>query len=101
MKIAHCVYFTLNDNSATQQAALVAAGQKYLAPHDGIDFYAMGPRNAEMQRDVNDQDYDIALIVAFENQEFHDAYQVSEPHTQFIAEQKDNWKQVRVFDATV
>lgn len=101
MKIAHSVYFTLKDNSDAQRNALVAAGKKYLEPHDGIEFYAMGPRNADMQRDVNDQAYDIALIVVFDNQQSHDSYQVSEPHAQFIIEQKENWNQVRVFDANV
>ena len=99
MKLAHCVFFKLKDNSAEAQAALIAAGEKYLKPHEGVVTYEMGARNVEMKRDVNDSDFDIALIVVFDSQANHNAYQVSPIHDQFIAEQKDNWASVRVFDA--
>ena len=101
MKLCHCVFFTLSDKSEEKRSALIAAGEKYLKPHDGVVTFEMGNRNAAMQRDVNDQEYDVALVVVFDTQASHDAYQVSEMHNQFIAEQKDNWAQVRVFDANV
>ncbi|MEZ6086858.1 MAG: Dabb family protein [Pirellulaceae bacterium] len=99
--LSHCVYFTLNDNSDTKVESLIAAGERYLKPHDGIVYYSMGRRHPEMQREVNDQTFDVSLIVVFDTQASHDAYQVSDPHAEFIADQKANWKQVRVFDASV
>ena len=60
---------------------------------------AAGPRCEEMQRDVNDREFDVALHVIFENKDQHDAYQVADRHLAFIAEGKPNWARVRVFDA--
>ena len=48
-----------------------------------------------------DRNFDVALQMVFTDKEAHDTYQVSESHQQFIAENKSNWKQVRIFDAYV
>ena len=44
---------------------------------------------------------DVALLVVFPDVAAHDVYQETPAHKQFIAAFKANWKQVRVFDATV
>jgi hypothetical protein len=51
-----------------------------------------------LTRGVNVQDFHVGLHVAFESRKTHDDYQVSENHLKFLAENKDNWAQVRVFD---
>ncbi len=99
--LAHNVYFTLNDNSATAQESLVAACKKYLTGHPGTVFFAAGLRAAALDRPVNDRDFAVALHVVFESQQAHDAYQQAERHLAFIRENQHNWKQVRVFDAVV
>lgn len=100
-QLNHVVFFDLkNDDDASVQA-LVDGCYKYLAPHDGIVYFSAGPRHKEYQRDVNDLDFDVALTVVFESTEAQDAYQVTEPHMQFIEELKDNWERVRVFDSRV
>ncbi len=99
--LAHHVYFTLKDNSAAAQASLVAACKKYLAGHAGVVFFAAGTLAAELARPVNDRNFDVALAVVFTDKAAHDAYQESERHAAFIAESKDNWQTVRVFDADV
>jgi hypothetical protein len=48
---------------------------------------------------VNDKEFDVFLIIVFESHETHDAYQVSNRHNQFIAENAIHWAKVRVFDA--
>jgi heme-degrading monooxygenase HmoA len=98
---AHDVYFSLNDPSPAARVALVAACQKYLAGHDGQLFFSVGVLAAELQRPVNDRDFDVALHITFASRAAHDAYQQHPRHKQFIAEQQQNWKQVRVFDSTV
>jgi hypothetical protein len=40
-------------------------------------------------------------MILFENRAAHDRYQEDETHDIFIAEQRDNWEQVRVFDTRV
>jgi hypothetical protein len=97
--LAHLVFFTLKDRAPQAQDALVAACHKYLPGHDGVVHFSAGPRGEAYQRPVNDQQFDVALVVVFASEAAHDAYQQSAPHKQFIAEQSANWAQVRVFDA--
>ena len=40
-----------------------------------------------------------ACTVVFKDVAAHDAYQQHERHLAFVAENKNNWKQVRVFDS--
>lgn len=98
-RLAHDVYFTLNDNSPAMREQLVAACYERLAGLSGIVFFSAGTRTPDLQRDVNDQGYDVSLHVYFADRPSHDAYQTAPPHLQFIAENKTNWKTVRVFDS--
>src|SRR5690348_10453160 len=95
--IGHMVYFQLADNAPAKVEALVAACDKYLSKHPGEVFYAAGPRAKEFDRDVNVQDWDVALHIVFKSKADHDRYQDAERHKQFIEENKANWKGVRVF----
>ena len=97
-RLAHVVYFTLKDQSAPAAQRLVAACHKYLAGLSGIVFFAAGTRTPDLVRAVNDREFDVALQVVFQSREAHDAYQKAPLHQQFVAENKDHWAQVRVFD---
>jgi hypothetical protein len=99
--LAHNVYFALNDNSAEGKKKLVDACKKYLSKHSGEVFFAAGTLAEDLNRPVNDRDFDVALTIVFRSQADHDKYQEAERHKQFIAENKENWKKVRVFDALV
>lgn len=99
--LAHAVYFTLHDNSDSAKQQLVAACHKFLSGHDGTAFYAAGVLEPDLDRPVNDHDFDVSLYVVFTDRAVHDAYQQHPRHLQFIEENKANWKQVRVFDSNV
>lgn len=99
--LAHNVYFSLNDNTDAAKAKLVAACTKYLAKHPGIAYFACGTLAKELQRPVNDLDFDVALHLVFQTKAAHDAYQATPLHEQFITENQANWKKVRVFDSYV
>src|SRR6266571_2384938 len=99
--LAHDVYFALNDNSAAARAKLVEACKRYLSGHDGTVSFAVGTLATEMNRPVNDRDYDVSLHVYFKDKAAHDTYQDHPRHKQFIAENQANWKKVRVFDSWV
>ena len=99
--LSHDVYFTLKDNSAKAKQQLVDACKKYLSKHPGEVFFATGVRAEEYKRDVNDQDFDVALHIVFTDNAAHDKYQDAPRHKQFIEENKANWKKVRVFDSLV
>jgi hypothetical protein len=97
--LVHNVYFSLHDRSTAAKWKLIQACRKYLAGHPGIVFFACGVLAEELKREVNDREFDVGLHIAFKDQAAHDHYQDTEAHLQFIAENRANWKQVRVFDS--
>jgi hypothetical protein len=97
--LAHDVYFSLKDNSPQAKEKLIAACKKYLTDHPGTILFAVGPIAEEMQRDVNDRDFDVALHLVFKSKAAHDQYAKAERHLKFIEETQDTWKKVRVFDS--
>jgi hypothetical protein len=99
--IAHNVYFSLKDNSPEAKKKLVDACKKYLTGHPGEVFFAAGTLAEDLKRPVNDRDFDVALHIVFKDQASHDKYQDDKRHKDFIEENKDNWKKVRVFDSVV
>src|SRR5262245_15639528 len=101
LMISHDVYFSLKDNSPEAKKKLVAACKKYLSKHPGEVFFAAGTLAEGLDRPVNDRDFDVALHIVFQDRKAHDQYQEAKRHQQFIDENKDNWKKVRVFDSEV
>jgi Stress responsive A/B Barrel Domain len=99
--IAHIVYFSLKDNSPEAKKKLVDSCKKYLTKHPGEVFFAAGTLAEDLKRPVNDRDFDVALHIVFKDMASHDKYQEAKRHKQFIEENKENWKKVRVFDSMV
>ena len=99
--LAHNVFFTLKDKSPEAIQTLVDSGKEFLSDHPGTVFFAMGSLNTELDRPVNDRQFEVALHVIFDSRESHDLYQVHQRHTDFIEANKENWEQVRVFDSDV
>jgi hypothetical protein len=98
-QLSHMVYFTLHDDSEAKIHELVEACKKYLDNHPGLVYFSVGTLNKKLARPVNDLGYHVTINVVFDSIESHDLYQTAPRHLQFIAEQKPNWKQVRVFDS--
>jgi len=98
-RLTHAVFFELKDKDEAAVQALIDGCYTYLAPHDGIVHFSAGKRHAEYKRDVNDLTFDVALTIVFESPSAQEAYQVTKPHKQFIAQFEDNWASVRVFDS--
>ena len=99
-KLAHHVFFKLNDRSDEAIETLLAACKKYLDDHVGLISFSVGRRDRELDREVN-ADFDVSLHCVFQDRPSHDAYQPSERHLQFIEENKETWAEVRVFDSTI
>ncbi|MEM9353765.1 MAG: Dabb family protein [Planctomycetota bacterium] len=95
--LAHSVYFRLNEDASPEE--LIAACRDYLTGHPGTLHFSVGQRAEQYQRAVNDEGFDVALVLVFESDRAHDAYQASDRHKQFLAEQLPNCMQVRVFDS--
>lgn len=98
-QLTHAVYFELKDHSAETCEQLVEACYSLLSPIEGSIGLHAGVRDEELSRPVNDQQFHVGLVVVFENRAAHDAYQTHENHLKFLAENKDNWESVRIFDA--
>jgi hypothetical protein len=96
--LVHNVYFLLHDRSAQASKKLIDDCKKYLTEHPGTVFFAVGTVS-ELDRPVNDRDFDVGLHVIFENRQAHDDYQVAPRHIQFVEANKASWAKVRVFDS--
>jgi hypothetical protein len=97
-QLAHMVYFKLKDTSPASRAKLAAACKLYLSGHEGAVYFATGTLS-DLNRPVNDRDFDVSLHIVFANRAAHDKYQDHPRHLKFIEENKDNWEKVRVFDS--
>lgn len=98
-QMAHMVFFTLNDESDEARDRLVRSCHEHLSGHDGTVHFSAAIRAADMQREVNDSEFGVALHLVFESKAAHDAYQTDPRHQAFIEQNKSNWAQVRVFDS--
>ncbi|MBL7039019.1 MAG: Dabb family protein [Pirellulaceae bacterium] len=98
-QLAHAVYFKVKEGSGDAKGQLVAACKKFLSEHEGTVYFAAGVLAEEMNRDVNDRDFDVFLLVVFKNKAAHDKYQTDPRHLKFIEEYSELWDSVRVFDS--
>ncbi len=99
--VGHMVYFQLQDGSPANVTKFLAGCDKYLKNHPGEVFYAAGTLAKNLNRPVNDRDWDAALHIVFKTMADHDKYQDSQRHLQFIEEWKNQMKKVRVFDSLI
>jgi hypothetical protein len=100
-QVAHMVFFTLKESSNETVQALIDSCNCYLTDHDGVVYYSVGARGAEFDRPLNKQTYDVGLHVVFADKAAHDVYQTAPRHLTFIAENKDSWETVGIFDSYV
>lgn len=98
-QLAHMVYFKLKDGSTDSQKQLVDACKKYLSGHEGTVYFSVGVVAKDLDREVNDLDFDVSLNLVFKDKKAHDVYQTHPRHIEFIEENKDTWAKVRVFDS--
>lgn len=97
--LIHNVYFTLKDCSQAAIDGLVADCYTYLKDHPGVVFFAAGQLAKELDRPVNDLDFQVGLHVVFENMDYQSQYQQHPKHIEFLETNKANWEKVRVFDS--
>ena len=95
------VFFTLKDSSDAAIQTLLDACHKYLKDHPGVVYFGAGTLAKEYARPVNDHAFHVCLNVVFDSRASHDIYQTAPDHLKFIADHKESWEKVRVFDADV
>ena len=97
--VGHMVFFELKDKSPEAKKTLVDACYKYLKHHDGVLYFSAGPRAADQKEPVSATDWDVALHVVFKDATSLKKYASHPDHLKFIAENKANWKGVKVYDS--
>jgi succinylarginine dihydrolase len=100
-QLAHMVFFTLASDTPENQEKLIAACEKHLSGHDGTVYFSVGGLAKDLKRDVNDQGFQVALHIVFENKAAYEKYAPHPRHNKFIEENKALWSKVRVFDSYV
>ena len=98
-QLTHCVFFTLKDGSPENRQSLLDDCNAYLRRPDGVVSLHAGLRVEDLTREVNDGDFDVSLVVVFDDRAAHDVYQDHPEHLAFIERNKETWKNVRVFDS--
>ncbi|MDB5349934.1 MAG: Stress responsive Barrel Domain-containing protein [Planctomycetota bacterium] len=98
-QLAHMVFFTLKDHSQASRDAFVASCQKYLTGHEGTVSISFGTIAEDVVEAPSVRDFDVALHVVFENKAANATYQKHPRHVAFVAENKEKFAKVRVFDS--
>ncbi|MBX6312247.1 MAG: Dabb family protein [Isosphaeraceae bacterium] len=97
--LAHMVFFTLKDRSPQARQKLVAACQKYLSGHEGAIYFSVGTVAEDALEAISDRDFDVALHLVFEDKAAEAKYLKDPRHQKFVAENRESWSKVRVFDS--
>ena len=97
--LAHMVFFTLKDQSPASVDAFVASCKKLLSGHEGCVYFSVGTRADDVDEPVSVKDFDVAVHVVFDSREAKMTYLKNPRHDQFVAENKDFFATVRVFDS--
>jgi hypothetical protein len=99
-QLAHMVFFTLKDHSTTARERFVASCQEYLTGHEGAVSFSIGTIAEDVEEpEVSVRDFDVALHVIFASKAAEQKYLVHPRHKRFVAENKDSFARVRVFDS--
>lgn len=99
-RLAHMVFFTLKDHSGEAREKFVASCHKYLGGHEGTVYFSVGVIAEYVEEPgVSVRDFDVALHLVFENKEARDKYLTDPRHVKFVAENKESFAKVRVFDS--
>ena len=94
----HAVYFSLRDDLSSAERKKFEAGLQSLCSINGVRQSYIGSP-ASTDRPVIDRNYSRALVLAFDSQDAHDAYQVDPVHDRFRDECGKFWTKVRIFDS--
>ena len=86
--IMHSTYFKLQPGSLPDtRESYMSACREYLSSSQGMLSFWVGERDEDMQRPVNDLDFDVAMHQVFENKASFEQYNSKDPrHEQFVME---------------
>lgn len=97
--LIHTVLFWLKKELDADQAAQFRAGLAQLQGIHSAEAVYIGTPSATPERPVIDSSYDYCLTVILKDIPAHDAYQADPIHLEFIAQCKEFWDTVKIYDA--
>ena len=99
--LAHMVFFTLKDHSAESRSKFVDSTRKHLGAIEGTTYFSVGSiaEDADVQEGASVKEWDVALHVVFPDKAAKAAYLKNPHHDAFVAENKDQFEKVQVFDS--
>ncbi len=100
-QLAHMVFFTLKTQTPEAREKFVASCQKWLAGHEGVDYFSVGTRAEDVVEGPSVKDFDVALHIVFKEKGARDKYLVHERHVKFVEENRADFAKVRVFDTYI
>ena len=99
MAYIHCVFFTFKPRTPPAEIeAQIASGRELLAKVPTVARLETGHRDETMNRDVSVTDFELGLVVFFDDKAGHDVYATHPLHMEYISRHKACWTRVRVFD---
>lgn len=99
--VGHMVFFELKEKSADNKKKLVDECYKYLKDHEGVLYFSAGGRAEDIKEGPSAKDWDVALHIIFKDKKSLETYAKHPQHLKFIAENKDSWKGVKVYDSLI
>jgi len=98
-KYVHAVFFTCKPGTPVSEVdQLVADGYELLAKVPSVRRVQTGRRDVDAARDVNVTDYDVGLLVHFDDKRGYDEYEKHPTHRKYVEKHKQHWSNVRVCD---
>lgn len=94
----HSVYFWLKPHLTAEQRAQFWAGVRSLTQIESVTQSYVGTP-AATDRPIIDRSYSCALVVVFDDEAGHEAYQVDPIHDRFRQECALFWMKVQIYDA--
>jgi hypothetical protein len=92
----HCVYFWLKPGITADEESRFLDGARSLTKLPSVKHGWVG-KPAGTDRPIIDRSYSYGLVVAFDDEAGHDAYQVHPVHDAF-RELHDLWTAVKIYD---
>ena len=94
----HSVYFWLRDDLRAAERAEFVDGVNSLATIETVRHGYVGVP-ADTNRAIIDRSYSYSLVVAFDDVDGHDAYQVHPVHDRFRERCAPYWHRVLIYDS--
>lgn len=97
--LVHTVFFWIKKELDSDQYTRFQTGLESLKQIEHADAVYIGTPAKTAERPVIDSSYDFCLTVLLKDIAAHDAYQADPRHLEFIANCKELWNTVKVYDA--